>query len=217
MHEGLYKLTSWLSPAYPVGAYTYSHGLETAIAAGDVLDAVSAKTWIADCLEHGSGRNDAILLTCAYRATLAGNADIVGELAELAKALAPSTERLLETSAQGSAFARVTEASWGSGACQHTPYAVAVGAAASEHDIPAAETVELFLHAFASNLISACVRLVPLGQTEGQQILSGLMPIVQRVATDALAAQIDDIGGCAFGSDIASMKHETQNVRLFRS
>jgi urease accessory protein len=213
----LYKLTSWLSPAYPVGAFTYSHGLEAAIAAGDVLDAVSAQAWIADCLEHGAGRSDAILLACVHRAAGAGDTDAVGELSELAEALAPSAERLLETTAQGRAFAEVTEASWGGDSVETPPYAVAIGVASVRHGIPVAMTVEMFLHAFASNLISACVRLVPLGQTEGQKILSALMPVVRGVAKEAEEADIDDIGGCAFGSDIASMRHETQEVRLFRS
>lgn len=217
MDDGLYKLTSWLSPAYPVGAYTYSHGLEAAIAAGDVSDAPSAEAWIADCLEHGAGRSDAILLACAWREAGAGDTNAIDELSELAEAMAPSAERLLETTAQGRAFAEVTDASWGSFGCEHPPYAIAIGVASARHGIPIAMTVDMFLHAFASNLISACVRLVPLGQTAGQKILAALMPVVRGVAQEALEADVDDIGGCAFGSDIASMRHETQEVRLFRS
>ena len=217
MDDGLYKLTSWLSPAYPVGAYTYSHGLEAAIAGGDVSDCGTAKAWISDCLAHGAGRSDAFLLVQAHSASSAGDSAAVGELIDLAKALAPSSERLLETTAQGTAFADVTQASWGGGGPDAPPYAIAVGVAAARHDIAAAMTVEMFLHAYVSNLISACVRLIPLGQTQGQTVLSELMSMVRQVAAEAMQADIDDIGGCAIGSDIASMRHETQEVRLFRS
>ena len=217
MNDGLYKLTSWLSPTYPVGAYTYSHGLETAIASGSILDADTTKAWIADCLEHGAGRTDAILVAVAYRLTVAGDITAINELAELAEALAPSAERLLETTAQGRAFVDVTAASWGGSGHDNAPYAIAVGTEAARHGIPVAMTIEMFLHAYVSNLISACVRLVPLGQTAGQQVLSDLMPRVQQVAGDALHCEIHDIGGCAIGADIASMQHETQNVRLFRA
>ena len=215
--EALYKLASWLSPAYPVGAYTYSHGLESAIAAGDVRDAPTAAEWIRDCVEHGAGRSDAILLCQAHRAANAGDETALREISELARALLPSSERLLEAEAQGRAFANVTEATWGMGEFKNPPYAVAVGVAAARHGIAVGPTVEMFLHAFVSNLVSACIRLVPLGQTEGQRIVSDLMATVQGVAGAAMNAELEDIGGCAIRSDIASMKHETQDVRLFRS
>ncbi|MEL7469321.1 MAG: urease accessory protein UreF [Pseudomonadota bacterium] len=217
MDEGLYKLTSWLSPAYPVGAYTYSHGLEWAIHAGDVGDATTAESWIAACLEHGAGRSDAILLVHAHAAASAGEPTYLREISELASALAPSPERLLETEAQGAAFSTITQTAWGADAWARLPYPVALGAAAAQHGIPAKETVELFLHAFASNLVSACVRLVPLGQSEGQKIIAHLMPLVETVSGAALTSDLDDLGGIAIRADIASMKHETQDVRLFRS
>lgn len=209
MDEALYKLTAWLSPAYPVGAFAYSHGLEWAAAAGDVADAASAEAWIADCLAQGAGRTDAILLAQAWRG---GDA---AELDELARVLAPSAGRLLETAAQGAAFGAVTEAAWGGG--EPLAYPVAVGRAAAAHGIPLEATAQMYLGAFAANLVSACVRLVPLGQTEGQRIVAALAPLTGRVAAEALAATLDDIGGCAIRADIASMRHETQATRLFRT
>ncbi|MGD1923492.1 MAG: urease accessory protein UreF [Paracoccaceae bacterium] len=217
MDEGLYKLTSWLSPAYPVGAYTYSHGLEWAIHAGDVGDASTAESWIAACLEHGAGRSDAILLVQDHGAASAGDSTYLREVSELAFALAPSSERLLEPKAQGAAFSEVTQTAWGADAWTRSPYTVALGAAAAQHGIPAKQTVEMFLHAYASNLVSACVRLVPLGQSEGQQIIAHLMPLVEMVSAEALTSDLDDLGSIAIRADIASMKHETQDVRLFRS
>lgn len=219
MTDALFKLTSWLSPAYPVGAYTYSHGLEQAVEAGDVRDGTTASAWIADCLTHGAGRSDAILLVAAHRAAGREDQAAISEICALALALAPSTERLRESEAQGRAFTEVTEAAWPGEERASSPshYAVTVGVAAARHGIAVEPAVTMFLHAFASNLISACVRLVPLGQTEGQQILAGLMPLCLKVADDAMKSDIDDVGGCAILADIASMKHETQTVRLFRS
>ncbi|MEO1491998.1 MAG: urease accessory protein UreF [Pseudomonadota bacterium] len=225
MSEGLYKLSAWLSPAYPVGAYTYSHGLEAAIAEGQVIDAATTEAWITVCLTHGAGRNDAILLAEAWRAAQDDEgAPALDEIAALAWALAPSAERLLETEAMGGAFGEVTASSWGEGAsrthptgCRALPYPIAVGVAAAGHGVALDQALVLYLQAFASNLISAAVRLVPLGQTEGQQVLARVMPVCLNIAREAEAATLDDIGGCAIIADIASMRHETQDVRLFRS
>lgn len=211
MTDALYRLAAWLSPAYPVGAFSYSHGLEWAIGSGAVSNRQTLQDWIKDCIEHGSGRNDAILLAAAWRDP---NND---EIADLAAALQPSRERHLEALAQGAAFVATTAAAWGGVSADPVAYPVAVGRAASAHDVPIADTLVLFLHAFTANLVSVGVRLIPLGQTDGQRAVADLMPICRAVAEEALAAGLDDIGGAAINSDIASMKHETQNVRLFRS
>ncbi|MBX2856662.1 MAG: urease accessory protein UreF [Rhodobacteraceae bacterium] len=210
MTEALLKLASWLSPAYPVGGYTYSHGLEQAIETAAVNNAQTLRDWIADCLNHGAGRTDAILLAHAYR-----NPDD-DSIAELAEALAPSTERRLEATAQGAAFAAVTSAAWGPDQ-PPAPYAIAIGHAASAHALPLEDAAALYLHAFAANLVSAGVRLIPLGQTDGQRVLAELSPLCRQTAIEALSSDLDDIGGCAMSADIASMRHETQTVRLFRS
>ena len=209
----LHKLTAWLSPAYPVGAFAFSHGLEQAVAAGDIVDAATAANWIETCLRHGSGRNDAILLAQAWKA--ADRADVL-EVNALACALAASSERFVETTMQGAAFMRTTGAVWDS---DKTPlaYPVAVGSEAKRHGIGLEPTLSLYLHAFVGNLVSACVRLVPLGQTEGQQITASLFGAMDAVAVEAGQATLDDIGGCAFRSDLASMAHETKYSRLFRS
>ncbi|MBY8974627.1 urease accessory protein UreF [Rhodobacteraceae bacterium NNCM2] len=210
MTEALLKLHAWLSPGYPVGAYTYSHGLERAVEDGVVTSAPALAAWVEDCLTRGAGRSDAILLAHAWRAPEDDG------IAELALALTPSAERLLEAEAQGAAFAQVTGDAWGEPVAP-APYPVAVGRAAAAHRVPLAETLQVYLQAFAANLVSAAVRLVPLGQTEGQRVLAGLSPIIAALAEEAAAAPLDQIGGCAIGADIASMRHETQNVRLFRS
>lgn len=217
MNAALYKLAAWLSPAYPVGAYTYSHGLEWAIGDGLVVDDATATAWISDCLQHGAGRTDAILLCHAWRAAEAGDDTALDNVAELAAALAPSAERLLETQAQGVAFADVTASAWGDSASKPAPYPVAVGAAAGRAAVPLDPALMLFLQAFVANLVSVAIRLVPLGQAKGQAIIADLMEPCQTVAKTAAAAALDDVGGCALMADIASMRHETQEVRLFRS
>ncbi len=203
-------LAAWFSPGYPVGAYSYSHGLEWAVEAGDVTDPASLAAWIADVVAHGAGRSDAILLAHAMLT------DDPGPLAELAEALAPSSERHLETMAQGAAFARTTTAAYGIDV-PPMAYPVAVGHAARRLGLPADATVTLALQAFAANLVSAGVRLVPVGQTDGQRILAGLLPLVARVADAARTAPLAALGGLAQRSDLAAMRHETQYTRLYRS
>ncbi len=208
----LLTLAQWLSPAYPVGAFSYSHGLEWAVEAGQVHNADTFRDWLEDILRFGTGRNDAILLACAYRF----DPGALRELDDLARAYAPSKERLLETEAQGAAFCRTTAAIWGNDMPDLT-YPVAVGYAARAHSFPLRQTSAMYLHAFTGNLTSAAIRLVPLGQTEGQTVLTTLTPLCETLAAETETLTTDDLGGSVFMADIAAMKHETQYTRLFRS
>jgi urease accessory protein len=220
----LARLMIWLSPAYPVGSYSYSHGLEWVVEAGNVKDAATLRTWIEDILVYGAGRSDAILLAEAWRALAAGDLAQLEVAAELAAALAPSAERRLETLAQGTAFLAATLAAWPRAELaklaeggREIAYPIAVGACAAAHGLPLAETAQAFTQAFAANLVSAGVRLIPLGQSDGLRVQAGLEPLVPDVVATALASTLDDVGGAAIGADIASMRHETQYTRLFRS
>lgn len=210
-------LLTWLSPAFPTGAYAYSHALEWAVETQDVYDEATAAAWMTDILEHGSGRTDAILLRHAYRATDISELSVI---AELAAALPGGAERRLETLAQGAAFT-LAAAVWGAPLLsdQFGPlaYPVAVGILAAAHGIPEDAVTLGFLHTFSSNLISATVRLVPLGQTAGLRILASLAPVIARIAHATTNATLDDIGGACFRSDIAAMCHEMQYTRLFRT
>lgn len=210
----LVTMMQWLSPAYPVGGFSYSHGLEWAVGAGDVTDAAGFQEWLADILEYGSGRNDAILLAAAYRAP---DTAALHHVDAVARALAPSAERLLETTAQGAAFVRTTADIW----AMDLPtlcYPVAVGRAAALIGVGLEQVLPLYLHGFASNLTGAAMRLVPLGQTEGQRVLAAMTRLCDLLAQEALAGDgLDDLGGCTLLADIAAMKHETQYTRLFRS
>ncbi len=220
----LARLMIWLSPAYPVGGYSYSHGLEWAVEAGKVRNAATLGDWIEDILRHGAGRSDAILLAETWRAIGSGDDRRLAETVELAAALAPSAERRLETLAQGAAFLTATQAVWPSPALEklaapvtEVAYPVAVGACAAAHGLPLAPTAQAFLQACAANMISAGVRLIPLGQTDGLRVLARLEPLIPPLAAGAFDAGLDDIGGAAAMADIASMRHETQYTRLFRS
>jgi len=232
----LYRLLAFLSPAFPVGAFTYSHGLEQVIEDGDVFDAASLEAWLLDILKHGSGRSDAILLKETMAAAERGDEAAVRALIDLGLALQPSKERHLETSAQGSAFIEAVLKAWApdteetaaglfarltdpSSAHRPTPwpYPVAVGLVAAAWEIPVEATVTGFLHAFMANVISAAVRAVPLGQSDGQRVLARLEPAVAGVTVEALRSGLDDLGTSTFLGDIASMAHETKYSRLFRS
>ncbi|MEM1343928.1 MAG: urease accessory protein UreF [Pseudomonadota bacterium] len=212
--NALYRLSAWLSPSYPVGAYSYSHGLEWAVETGAITDRATLTAWVSDALEHGGGATDAVLLAAAWRATTAGEG--VEAVAELAEAFQPSRERHLESTAQGRAFADVTRAAWGLDVAP-APYPVVVGQAAALASVALEPVILLYLHAFAANLVSAGVRLVPLGQTDGQRATAQLMPLTERVAAQAIATPLDALGSAAFALDIAAMRHETQYTRLFRS
>lgn len=218
--SGLYRLMAWLSPSYPVGAFTLSHGLEWAVENGTVPDAAALAAWVEDVLEHGGGRQDAILFACAWRARRAGDPSSLAEIVELAAALNPSKERRTETLSQGDAFQKITETAWpASPPWPQGPlaYPVAVAIAAADHGVALEAALVAYLHAFAANIVSAGVRLVPLGQSDGQRTIARLEPTIARIAAEAETSTLDDLGGCAFLADIASMRHETQYTRLFRT
>jgi urease accessory protein len=221
----LYRLMAWLSPAYPIGAFSYSSGIEWAVEAGDISDAATLERWLAVMIADGGGFCDAAFLVHAFRAVADGDDAALRRVAELAAAFLPSKERHLETTAQGRAFLDTTRAAWPCAALDRLPAVwdgaaalpVAVGVASAGHGIALAATLHAYLHALSANLISSGVRLIPLGQTDGQRVLAALEPIVAATAARALVTSLDDVGGAAFRADLASMRHETQYTRLFRS
>ncbi|QDL90863.1 urease accessory protein UreF [Paroceanicella profunda] len=215
--EAALVLATWFSPSYPVGAYSYSHGLEWAVESGAVTGRATAETWVRGCLAQGAGWTDAVLLARGMDAAQAGDDAPFDGLAALAEALAPARERHLETMAQGAAFARVTGAVWPEAGSAPLAYPLAVARAAAARGLPPRLVLGFFLHGFAANLVSAAVRLVPLGQTDGQRILAALLPLCEELAERALSAGEEEIGGCTLLADIAAMRHETQYSRLFRS
>ena len=218
-------LLLWLSPAFPVGAYAYSHGIEWAYEAGDVTDATTLAAWLADLAAFGAPRLDAFLFALAHRAAASADWDALDEVNMLAVALAGSAERRLETTAQGAAFRLAVRAAWDSEPLAHAParegepvaYPVVVAAAAAGRGMALAHASQAYVVAQFANLVSAATRLGIVGQTDGLKILAGLTPDLAALAREAAGASLDDLGACAFRSDIAAMRHETQYSRLFRS
>ncbi len=205
----LLTLTHWLSPAFPTGGFAYSHGLEWAIAAGEVRDANDLEHWLSDVLTHGAGRNDA----CLLRAALDPLADHAA-LDDLARALCGTAERLTETVDQGAAFARTVSALTGR-ALPPRALPVAVGEAATRLDLPPETVVAFYLHAMVTTLATGAIRFMPLGQTAGHAVIARLAPVIAGVS--ALALTLDDLGSAAIGAEIAAMRHETMDVRIFRT
>ena len=214
----LQRLLTWLSPAFPVGSFAWSQGLETAIADGRVTAGANLKDWLGGLLLHGGLRTDAIIVAHAHAAN--ADASRLQELADLTFALTPASERHSETAVTGEAFA-VAARAWPSDVFARLPapcpYPVAVGAIAAAHGIGLGETLIGYLTAAVHAQISVAVRLVPLGQTAGLQVMAALEKDVAALATSAASAHLDDIGGIAYATDIAQMRHETLGVRVFRS
>lgn len=204
----LLRLMTWLSPAFPVGAFAYSHGLERAIHDGMVADRASLAGWLTELLERGSAWNDAVLLAAAWRGE---------DVAELAEAMAGSRERHMETTLQGEAFLQAAAVWAGEGGSEAAPYCVAVGTAARRAGIDLGLALAAYLHAFASNLVQAALRLVPLGQRDGVAALAALEPVVLEATRRAERSTLDDLGSATILSEITAMKHETQYSRVFRS
>ncbi|KPQ10717.1 MAG: urease accessory protein UreF [Saliniramus fredricksonii] len=226
-------LMIWFSPGFPVGAFAYSHALEWACESGEILQAQDLAAWLNALLDHGSGRNDALFLIAAHRAS--DEPVRLAELAALARSLAGSRERRLETCMQGDAFLTAIASAWPCATvetwqtkrpvldgAEATPYPVAVGMAGQGHGLPLQALLEAYLAGFIGNLVSAAIRLGAIGQTDGQRIIAGLLPGLPARAAALISAHdgegLDEsLGGCVFASDLGAILHETQYTRLFRS
>ena len=213
----LLRLLTWLSPAFPVGAFSYSHGLETAIRAGTVRDADTLAAWISGLVEHGGGWTDTVLFAATWTAVSTGDATALADLVELAEALPVSLERRRETLSQGEAFLAAAQA-WGPTPIEGAvAYPVAVGAVCGASGVPLEPALTAWLHAFAANLVSVAVRIVPLGQVAGVAVIAGLEPVLLATAARAAVSTLDDLGSASLLSDIAALRHETLDGRLFIS
>jgi len=214
----LIRLMTWLSPAFPVGGFAYSGGLERSVHDGMVADAEDLAGWLGTLLTAGPWWNDAVLLAEAWRAH--DDACRLAEAIELAVALAGSAERHLEIMTQGEAFVAAASA-WPHAVLDsfgdRPPYAIAVGAVAAAHGISLDQALAAYLHALTSQAVSAAIRLSVLGQKQGVAVLAKLEALVVRTSSRASASTLDDLGGAAVIADIAAMRHETQHSRLFRS
>ncbi|EJL21330.1 urease accessory protein UreF [Novosphingobium sp. AP12] len=220
----LHRLLAWTSPSYPVGSFTYSHGLETAVEDGRVRTAMDVVTYVEAVLSRGGGWVDAVLLVHAWKA--AGDESAFDEISELAAAFRGSSETALEARQQGASFLTVTRKAWphpalDAFAARNGDWPVAhcavLALACAAHAVSLEPALHAMLHSTAANLVSAGVRLVPLGQTDGQLALAALAPLIEGIAARALAASLDDLGTAAPQLELASIAHETLYTRLFRS
>jgi urease accessory protein len=219
----LYRLLAWLSPGFPTGGFSYSHGLEAAVSGGAVRDRASLATWVAAIVAHGVGRIDGDILCSAYRAASAGDLDALGLANGRGVAFRPTAELASESAQQGEAFLAACRAAWpdaflerwavDAGVC----HAAAFGAAAARAGIALEDALLGYLEAFAANLVSAGLRLGLIGQTGAQRIIAELEPVVFAATTAAMSRDPQDFGAATFAVDLASMVHETQYSRLFRS
>lgn len=225
---GLLKLAAWLSPAFPVGAFAYSTGLEWAVEHGLVAGRAGLDGWLRTVIAIGPPRQDAVLVARAWRAVAEADEAALVETAGLAAALKGTAELAQETVVQGAAYLRTVAAAWPhprlDAAARTLAHAdiepalpVAVGAASAAHGVALVPTLSLFLHAVAANQVSAAIRLSVIGQTDGQRVTAALEPVILEVAAAAEAADPDDLGAATAMLDWCSMRHETQHTRLFRS
>lgn len=214
----LQRLLVWASPAFPVGAFAYSGGLETAIADGRVADAPAMRGWLEGNLLSGAGRNDTILAALACRAH--ENEAKLAELADVCLALNPARERHSELLVTGQAFSQAARA-WPNSVQgrlpQPCPYPIAFGAIAGAAGIEPITMALAFLTAYSQAQISIAVRLVPIGQSDGLAILAAMEPLIADRAMALADADEDELGTIAYATDIAAMKHETLATRIFRS
>ena len=229
LSEGqLYRALTWFSPGFPIGAFSYSHGLETATESGRVHDRETLQRWIAAILTHGAGRMDADTLRDAHRAASAQDLEALAAANRRGLAYRATSELALETTAQGAAFLATCRAAWSDHfldrwaemleeAGDEVCHAAAAGAVTARADIPLGCATTAYLQAMSVNLVSAGLRLGIVGQTDGQRILAALEPIVGKAAASALTRDPAAFGGATLAIELASMAHETQYSRLFRS
>jgi urease accessory protein len=224
----LQRLMTWLSPAFPVGAFSYSHGLESAVEAGMLENREDLSSWVETIVSSGAGRVDAALFRAAYDAVISDDTEGLAWALERGDAMRSTRDLGLETLSQGAAFVSAAARHWSSPwvgrlsdiaaeTAREIAYPVAVGVTAADHGIAELPALEAYLHAFAANIVSAGVRAIPLGQSDGLHVLAALEPVVVAAAGAALDRPVDDMGSAAIMVDWASAIHETQYSRLFRS
>ena len=227
-HANLIKLHTWLSPNFPVGAYVYSHGIEFAVEEGLVTDADTLQNWIKGVLTYGTGCKDGILFSETWKAASENNDVRLLELSEMARVFQPTAEMEIESHAQGNAFIDAICAAWPSNQLnrissylkqdnKNISYSVAVALVSAMHGIALGDALSAYLNAFSSNLVSAGVRLIPIGQTMGLKVLAGLADTILTVKEISLTSSPNNLGSATLVVDWTSARHETQYTRLFRS
>ena len=224
----LLRLLSWLSPTFPIGSYSYSHGLEWGVEAGDVRDRISLVDWLEADLRYGSGRNEAIFFVEAWRSAVEDDRPKLFDIAELAAAFRGTSEFALESAQQAASCLSTLQQVWPDCLLEwlsealserrvQPSLALVLGISSARQAISLELALPAFLQSYIANLVGAGVRLIPLGQTDGQLAIAALAQAVQLASAEAERSEIRDLGSAAFMVELASMAHETQYTRIFRS
>ena len=218
----LLRILHLASPALPIGAFHFSQGLEYAVEAGWVKDEIDALDWIGGVARDAIATLDLPVLLRLHRACLLGDADSLQRWSRFLLAARETEELRAEDRHMGAALARILrELGAGDSLSNQHPaelgYAAMFAVACTRWNIPENEALPAYAWTWAENQVLAAVKLVPLGQTAGQRILHSLVPLLERLATQALNIEDEDIGACAIMQGLASARHESQYTRLFRS
>lgn len=222
MDSQVLNLLQLVSPALPVGAYTYSEGLETLVEWGTISNNHTLKHWLEQELSYGAIRTEAAVMLRAYRATVLSDKKALIYWNNWLSAARETSELRASSWQMGQSLMRLllaikpveTQSIWLEGECN---YAISLGIAAALEQIAPKPLILGYLHSWATNLITAGVKLIPLGQTAGQILLHELHANISDAATEIINLQDDELSSCSWGLSLASMAHETQYTRLFRS
>ena len=206
--ESLQILQTWFSPLFPVGSFSYSHGLEAMINDNLIKSKEDILEYLKCILKYGSGKNDIILIKYAYQGE---------EINDLALSLCPTKERKIESIEMGNAFRKVLEDSWNYKIQENTAYPVSVGKAAKYFKIPLNLTIIYYLQSFASNLINVCIKHIPIGQKVGQDCIIQMYDLIREIENESKNLELEDLGGVCFNSDIYSIKHENLKTRIYKT
>ena len=208
LKESLQILQTWFSPLFPVGSFSYSHGLEAMIDDNLIKSKEDILEYLKCILKYGSGKNDIILIKYAYQGE---------EINDLALSLCPTKERKIESIEMGNAFRKVLEDSWNYKIQENTAYPVSVGKAAKYFKIPLNLTIISYLQSFASNLINVCIKHIPIGQKVGQDCIIQMYDLIREIENESKNLELEDLGGVCFNSDIYSIKHENLKTRIYKT
>lgn len=219
----LLSLLQIASPALPVGAYSYSEGLETLIFEGKVNNQKTLQNWIEESLKFGAIRLEAAVMIRVYRALQKDDLESINYWNNWATATRETEELRLQSLQMGMSLNRLLISMKPAlenklKVCEtECNFSVAFGIAAQNWQIEEKAALLGFLHSWASNLIVAGVKLIPLGQTAGQNLLLTIQSTIIEATQEILDLKDDDLNVCSWGLSLASMNHETLYTRLFRS
>ncbi|MCD8489627.1 MAG: urease accessory protein UreF [Desertifilum sp.] len=221
--DKLLYLLQLASPALPIGAYSYSEGLEILVEQGVICNESQLQEWMEQSLSYGSVRLEAAIALRAIHATIKGDRQALDYWNNWSTATKETSELRAASWQMGRSLSRLLidiqpQIADIFQACKRDcNYSIAYGIAAAYWEIPPDAAIVAYLQSWATNLMTAGVKLIPLGQTTGQQLLLNLHPTLLRVTPEILMLADEELSSFSWGLSLASMAHETQYTRLFRS